>query len=436
MKPYPAYKDSGIAWIGEVPEHWIDKRLKYSLMLITDKDVDDSTTKIALENIESWTGKYLETSTEFAGDGVAFKRDDLLFGKLRPYLAKVWQAEFDGNAVGDIFVYRANKAIVPRFAFYRFISRDFIDIVNGSTFGAKMPRASSEFIGNLTFAYPPPAEQTAIAAYLDRKTAQIDTLIERKRRLIQLLQEERTALISQAVTKGLNLTAKMKDSGVEWIGEVPEGWELKRLKYLLASNKNALKAGPFGSQLKGTELDRNGKYKVYNQRTVLDNDFTSGTDFINDEKYASLKDFTVFSNDILLTTRGTIGKCVIVPDGIETGVLHPCLIRVQLNNAIVLNEWLELYINQSGLFGENVQYNSNATTIEVIYTYTLKEVVIPVPPLSEQTAIAAYLDEKTTQIDQTIVRTERQIELLQEYRTALISAAVTGKIDVREEVVL
>jgi len=200
MKPYPKYKDSGVEWIGEVPEHWGVKRIKYFFRLITEKNSTLETKKVALENIESWTGRFIDSEVDYQGKGISFLKGDVLFGKLCPYLAKVLNAKFSGASVGDVFVMRPKLGIFSRFAFYRFLSKPFIDIVNGSTFGAKMPRASWNFIANLYIAVPDYDEQGAIAAYLDRKTAQIDQTITKIKKQTDLLQEYRSTLISEVVT--------------------------------------------------------------------------------------------------------------------------------------------------------------------------------------------------------------------------------------------
>jgi len=192
-------KGSGIEWIGEIPEGWEVKRLKFNLQLLTEK-TDRRESPVALENIESWLGRYKETESEFQGEGVAFKKGDILFGKLRPYLAKVWLADFSGEAIGDFFVMRPSVNIDGRFAVYQILNNEFISIVDGSTFGAKMPRVSWDFMANLRLLTPPLEEQHIIADYLDRETAKLDSLISKIREHIARLQEYRTALISAAVT--------------------------------------------------------------------------------------------------------------------------------------------------------------------------------------------------------------------------------------------
>jgi len=200
LNPDAPMKDSGIEWLGEVPGHWEVKRLKYFFKLITEKDYSLQTKKVALENIESWTGRFIDSEVDYQGEGISFLEGDVLFGKLRPYLAKVLNAKFSGASVGDIFVMRPKLGISSRFAFYRFLSELFIDIVNGSTFGAKMPRVSWDFIANLHIAMPNNNEQRTISDHLGRKTTTIDQTKLRIEKQINLLKEFRTALISEAVT--------------------------------------------------------------------------------------------------------------------------------------------------------------------------------------------------------------------------------------------
>lgn len=199
LNPDAKMKDSGVEWLGMVPENWKVRRLKFNLGLLNEK-AERRDFSIGLENIEGWSGKLLKTDTEFEGDGIAFNEGDILFGKLRPYLAKVYLAECSGEAVGDFHVMRPRKGIVSRFAQYQMLNREFISIVDGSTYGAKMPRASWDFIGGMMVTAPPEVEQAAISSYLDDQTTRIDTLVKKAKLTIGLAKEHRVALISAAVT--------------------------------------------------------------------------------------------------------------------------------------------------------------------------------------------------------------------------------------------
>jgi len=194
------FKDSGVEWLGKIPRWWEIKKLKYILSLQTKKVSIKKQKVIALENIESWSGKIVKTQSNYQGEDVEFQQDDILFGKLRPYLAKVYQCKEKGIAFGDILTYRPNIETASKFAFYAMLSEIFINIVDSSTYGSKMPRASVEFVNNMPIPLPPKEEQKAIATYLDQKTQAIDTLIDKATKSIELLKEKRTALISAVVT--------------------------------------------------------------------------------------------------------------------------------------------------------------------------------------------------------------------------------------------
>lgn len=425
MKRYDEYKDSGVEWIGEVPRHWKSCRFKDFMKLST--TASDSIHKIGLENIESATGRFIETNTEFEGNGVEFKKDSIVYGKLRPYLQKVWLAEFEGNAVGDFFVFNAKSNSCPLYIKYLMLSDGFTKEADGSTFGAKMPRVSSDFILTLHFCLPPIMEQMCIANYLDKKCSEIDNVISAQQKRIALLQELKQSVITHAVTKGLNPNVEMKDSGVEWIGEVPKHWKIYKIKHCCKTEQYSIKTGPFGTQLKGEDLQPQGDVAVYSQQNVINNDFTKVRYFVSFKKAESLKGFYTMPNDILVTSRGTIGKAAILSSAFPNGILHPCLIALRLKQEICLNDWLVMYINETDCFKKDVTLSSNATTIDVIYTGTIKHIYIPIPPSNEQVEILAKLKEKCASIDSAISKAQHQVELLQEYKQSLITEVVTGK---------
>ena len=243
--PYPAYKPSGADWLGDIPAHWEVRRLKFVASQVTFKLDQKPSDKIylGLESIESGTGRLLPDLLADTVESVvsAFQSGDVLFNKLRPYLAKVVHADFDGVCTSELMVLRPNCGLLHnRFLFYLMLSHGFISIVNAMTYGVKMPRASPSYIANLAICLPPLAEQRVIAEYLDRETAHVDALIAKKRELLDLLERQRTALISHAVTKGLNPATPLKPSGVDWLGEIPAHWEVRRLKFVASINPDLL----------------------------------------------------------------------------------------------------------------------------------------------------------------------------------------------------
>jgi type I restriction enzyme S subunit len=457
MKKYDNYKNSGIEWIGEIPQHWEINRLKnigklYSgLSGKSGSDFEKAPTNdykpfINFTNIAN--NKYI-VSDNFGFVKIysnenqnQVKKHDLFFLMSSENQEDVGKSALLLEDFGELYLnsfckgFRLTNNFDARFINYLLSSSALSQIISLEGKGFTRINLRMEGVENLPIFLPESiAEQTAIANFLDYKTTQIDTLILKKEAFISLLQEERIAVINQAVTKGLDPNVPMKDSGVEWLGEIPEHWAVKKLKYLLKENKDALKTGPFGSHIKNSDFIPDGKYKVYTQRNVLDNEYENGCEGISEEKFKELRGFLVHDRDVLITTRGSIGRCSIFPKGQTLGILHPCLIRVQVNEDLSLNDWVVNYINNTSLFYNNVKFNSNSTIIDVIYGYTLKEIFFPVPTLSEQKTILDFLDTKLNEIESLISKSQQEIELLKEYKTALISEVVTGKVDVRNVII-
>lgn len=428
---YENYKDSGIEWLGEVPGHWEVKRLKHNLQLLTEK-TDRREHPVGLENIESWSGRFVETETKFEGEGVAFKCGDILFGKLRPYLAKAYLAETTGEAVGDFHVLRPAAEIDGRFAQYQILNRDFIAIVDGSTFGAKMPRAGWDFLGNMALATPPKVEQSVISTFLDFETAQIDALIAEQQKLIALLKEKRQAVISQAVTKGLDPTVPMKDSGIEWLGKVPEHWiGPMKLISLAEKKRNSFVNGPFGSDLLANELTQEGVPVIY-IRDLKQNGYLRVSEVcVTEDKAKQICFCNVMNGDVLVAKVGDPpGLAVLYPDSEPEAVVTQDVIRIRANREVILPNYLCSLLNSDigRICIDNISVESTRTRIGL---GDYKQVRLVIPSITEQISIASFLDNETAKIDELIAEAQCGIELLKERRSALISAAVTGKIDVR-----
>ena len=216
-----------------------------------------------------------------------------------------------------------------------------------------------------------------------------------------------------------------KPSGIDWIGDIPSHWNIMPFNQICRSEKYAVKTGPFGSQLKGEDLRENGDIRVYNQRNVIDNDFSDVTSFVTSEKAKELDSFYTRPNDLLITSRGTIGKSAILPSSVEMGILHPCLIALRIDISQANLKWVQRWINDSEAFRIEIVSKSNATTIDVIYTETIKNIRLALPPIAEQEAISAWLDEKCEEIDAAIAKVDREIELIDELKQSEISRAVT-----------
>ncbi len=426
MKRYETYKDSGIQWWEEIPTHWDLKKAKHIFSLVTENVSDSSLPKIALENIESWTGKYIETDSDFMGEGVEFKKDDILFGKLRPYLAKVYKAEFAGQAVGDIYVFRGNEEQNPEYLKYLLLSYPFISVVDGSTYGAKMPRANWDFISHLVLPCPPKTEQVTIAAFLDHKVGKIDATIAEKEQMLEDLKNYRSAIISEAVTKGLDKNVEMKDSGIEWMGMIPKHWGLVKLKNKAKVNGRIGFRGYTTADLvpKGQGAYTIGGKHITN--CVID---LSNPDFISWDKYYESPEIMVKKGDILMAQRGSLGKAALVREDIGHATINPSLV---LLNSIAMNEVFLYYYLVSSSCLAYIDLLNTATAVPMISQNQIENIFVPIPSGKEQKQIADYLDRKTKEIDETTIIVSTQISDLKSYKSALITEAVTGKIDLRD----
>jgi type I restriction enzyme S subunit len=426
MKKYQSYKTESEEWIGDIPIHWIKSRVGRHFKIergrvISKEEIQDNlgdypvyssqtTNNGELGRISTYDfdGEYVTWTTDGEKTGTCFYRN----------------GKFNTTNVCGMLSIRETTPYSLKFLNYYLnqVTRPYVRLdIN--------PKLMNNMMSEIPLLIPPLQEQLEIVQFLDEKTELIDKLISTKERKINLLKEQRTSLINQVVTKGLNPNVKMKDSGVEWIGEIPENWNFLPIKYTLQKNKDSIRTGPFGSSLKSDEFLDEG-VRVYNQRSVYDEDFSKSDIFISEEKFQELKGFIVLPGDVLITSRGTIGRMTIVPVNGEVGVLHPCLIRLRLNIGVLNPNYLWWYINHSSLFINSVKIESNSTTIEVIYSETLSTIRLPLPLITEQHQIVEFLNSKTIEIDNLIGLEQKKIDLLKEYRQSLISEVVTGKIKV------
>ena len=408
-------KESGIDWIGQIPEEWEVTKLKYALLISNGKDYKD---------IEVEEGGY-----PVIGSGGVFARarnymydgDVVLLGRKgtidKPlfYSGKFWTVDtmFYSTALnGNNIKFMYYSSLLIPFSYY-------------STATA-LPSMTQSDLNNHVLCLPSVSEQQKIADFLDKKTAQLDKVKVLLEEQIQKLKDYRASLIYETVTKGLDKTVPMKDSGIDWIGQVPQGWGVSKLKFILEKGINSIKVGPFGSSLSGDAIRSSGKW-VYNQRNVLDNNFTETDFYISEAKCKELKNFSVSSGDILLTTRGTIGRVAIVPKKYCEGIIHPCLMKFKVDSKIVLPELIKYLFNDIPLVREQLNFLSNSTTIDVIYSYNLKNIIIPIIPIEEQYSTLEVLDRQTSAVDSLIKIKQKHIENINKQRQTLIYDYVTGK---------
>jgi type I restriction enzyme S subunit len=418
LQPYPEYKHSGVAWLGPVPSHWEIRRLKSTVANIVEhtSSMDGADVYVALEHVESWTGRVRPDRGEshFIGQVKRFERDDVLFGKLRPYLAKVARLPVRGVCVGEFFVLRSGRRqLLHAFLENLLRCKHTIDVINGSTFGAKMPRADWQFVGNLQICVPPPDEQSAIVRFLDWANGRLERAIRAKRKVIALLNEEKQAIIHRAVTRGSDPTVPLKPSGIAWLGEIPEHWEVIRSRYLF---REVVDTGYPKARL--LSIDR---FKGVIPQDETGRRTRAAEDRIN---YKRVRPGQLAYN-LMNAFMGAIGFSA------YDGIVSPAYAVAKPSREIeplYFHNLLRtpLYTGENNRLSYGIMYERNR-----LYFHCFKLVPILVPPLPEQHAIIRSIAENTMKLETAIDRAEREIGLLREYRLRLIADVVTGKLDVR-----
>ncbi len=416
-------KESGIDWIGQIPEEWEMSKIRYLVTTRSEKRITDSSVPyIGLENIESQTGKFVKTGIQVdKSENIVVEIGDVLFGKLRPYLRKYWRATFTSTASSEFLVFQSSE-LDMNFLYYAIQSDSFIEEVNTSTYGSKMPRASWEYIKNMRIAFPTSlVEQQKIADFLDKKTAQLDKVKSLLEEQIQKLKDYRASLIYKTVTKGLDKTVPMKDSGIDWIGQVPQGWGVNRLKYL------ANKIGSGKTPLGGSEIfEETGilfirSQNVHNGLIQLEDKST----YINRNIHRQMIGTSVEKNDILLNITGaSIGRVAKYDLDVEANVnQHVCIIRC---DRLVLPDYLMYFIMSE--FGQfMIKIHQISGNREGLSFDNIGNFKIIIPDLDYQYKISQYLNKKMLIINQMIKTKDQQIENINKQRQTLIYDYVTGK---------
>lgn len=424
MKKYDSYKDSGIEWIGEIPNHWNISRYRYfyfSNMGVT----------LLKEDVKE-DGIYpVYSATE----------TDVLFGYVDE--ATIILNEGDiviparGNSIGHIKVVTSPSTSTQTTIYSKKISQNietnfvkyFLQGLREHLFQfdrTAIPQITVNQVKNNPLVIPPPEEQIAIAHYLDRKTAEIDELIADKKRLLELYEEEKNAIINQAVTKGINPDVPMKDSGIEWLGEIPEHWDTVNFNhYVFLRHGYQFRNFDFTSTgikvIKITQLKASGELEV--------NDVS----YISEDRLDEFRDILIVEGDILMAlTGGTIGKIIRAPK-----IEEPLLQNYRVGNFFPKNDLITkdflFWVLSSDLILKQIFYDQRETGQPNIGKEDFGRMFFVLPSsTNEQDKIVEFIKSEINRIDAKKAKTKKLIDLLTEYRTALISEVVTGKIKVIE----
>ncbi len=433
LKLYPAYKPSGMEWFQQIPSHWEMKCLKRLVQVNPiggRAKKEETVTFLPMEAVSTnglIDGTRIERRANYPDSLTEFQRRDVILAKITPCFENGKGAYLEslqtGKGVGstEFHVFRPDKSLLlPGFLYYLVTNGDFRNYATAFMEGsAGQKRVTTPFVSNCKFPIPPKQEQHRIATFLDQKTAEIDEAISKKQRLIDLLKEQKVILINQAVTKGLNPNVPLRDSGVEWIGEVPAHWEVRRGKRTFTPRKEL--ARPNDIQLSATQ--------AYGVIAQADYEKKIGRKIVKILQHLE-KRRHVEVDDFVISMRSFQG-------GLERAWVSGCI----RSSYIVLQPATNLVVGYFTYLFKSIGYikalQGTANFIrdgQDLNFENFCEVDVPFPPIEEQRQIAQTLDYITVDIATAIDRTQHQTTLLQEYRTILIANVVMGKLDVREAV--
>lgn len=428
---YEAYKDSGVDWIGEIPEHWEMLPLRAIFDERNEKNDGPKTDFILSVTKDRGVIPYDEkgaVGNNKSEDIERYKlvyRGDFVINKMNVIIGSLGMSNYFG-AFSQVYLVYKPKSTNINLNFYAFIfsnSSFYKSLIRYCT-GIMELRESlnKEEFKKILLPFPQHSEQTRIAEFLDDKTAKIDQTIAIRQKEIELLKERRQIQIQQAVTKGLDATVPMKDSGVDWIGEIPEHWEVRKLKY----NTSKIGSGVTPSGGATTYLEEGipllRSQNIYFEKIELEN-----VAYISQRTHNEMSNSKVKKDDILLNiTGGSIGRCNIYKFSFEANVnQHVCIVRPKNINPNYLNLLLSSSLGQFQIF-----FQQQGGGREGLNFQNLKNFYFPISPLEEQIQIVSYLEKIEEKISKAIMLKEQEIEKLKEYKTVLIDNVVTGKVKI------
>ncbi|TVM17096.1 restriction endonuclease subunit S [Oceanidesulfovibrio indonesiensis] len=435
---YPEYKDSGVEWLGKVPTHW---ELVRNIGLFEERNEKGSPDAELLavtilygvlkqSDLAEITDRK-NTASDDKSNYKLVREGDLVYNKMRMWQGAIGISPQDGIVSPAYIVLKPSTEINNRFFFYQFKTPGFISESGRFSYGLCDDMNSLRYkdFRSIYSIVPPQEEQTQIAAFLDHETAKIDRLIAKQEELIALLQEKRQAVISHAVTKGLDPNAPMKDSGVEWLGEVPAHWEVKKIKHITKSIEQGWSPQCESEPANG---DAWGVLKV---GCVNGGVFNSAENKKLPETMAPRPDYALKAGDLLISranTKDLVGSAAVVQHDHPNLMLCDKLYRLRLIDSVIPH-WVAFYLGTSNA-RERIELEATGAShsMQNIGQDTIKDIHCPVPPKGEADSILNCLSSKLSSLRNVEKKASTAIALLQERHTALISAAVTGKIDVRE----
>jgi type I restriction enzyme, S subunit len=438
LKPYSAYKDSGVSWLDVVPEHWNVLPLSsvYQQKQVKNKGLlEDTVLSLSYgriivrpkEKLHGLVPESFETYQVVDPNDIIIRPTDLQNDKVS---LRVGQVEQRGIITSAYMCLRTYGSLSAKYGYALLNTYDLLKVFYG--YGSGL-RQNLDFtcIKRMPVLVPPVEEQAAIAHFLAYADRRIRRYIHTKQKLIKLLEEQKQVVINEVATHGLDHNVLLRPSGIEWLGDIPEHWSVKRIRHLVDVYGPGIQMGPFGSSLT-TLAEQPTGYKLYGQENTISGDFEKGQRWLLATQYQLLKKYEIRPKDIVLTRKGSIGQCRLVPEGIQTGIADSDTIRVRLDSSQLEADFFVLLLHDASYIQRQVTATRRGAVLSGLNTMTVANLCLAVPPRDEQVLLMKEIYAQVAEFASAIENTKTAISLLHEFRTRLIADVVTGKLDVRE----
>ena len=430
MERYDEYKDSQTTWMGQVPNHWKLERAKWHFTLRNERGNNTPVLLAATQKYGMYPQDMIEgvvkvaEGTDFQQFRTVHKNEFVI--SLRSFQGGFERSDYEGVCSPAYQVFYADTQLNKNYLKYLFKNELFVDAMNALTVGIREGRnIKFEDFANSIIAIPPMAEQEAIAEYLNRKITHIDSVIEEAKSSIEEYKAWKSSIIYEAVTKGLDPNVEMKDSGVEWIGKIPIGWEVIRLKYFISGYK----AGPFGSSLITDRLNPSGNVLVYTPEHIAKKSVDLDKNlYLPDERIEEMQQFIVETGDIIFPIVGSLGRSMLITEEMPTGIINQRLAKFKLDTERLLMDYFLWLFSKSSFYGTYIDLYCRGSIIVNLTKQIVGNMPIPLPANKEEQArICEYLESKCSKVDFMIAEKEALIQDLESYKKSLIFEVVTGK---------
>ena len=452
LKPYPAMKDTGVPRLEAVPKHWDVRRLGQIGRLSKgnggnkDDEMPMGVPCVRYGDLYTTHTYFIRRSRSFVLQSTAerytpIKSGDILFAASGETYEEIGKSavnlmQSEACCGGDLILFRPEHPLEARYMGYATDCRPAAIQKAMMGRGITVKHIYGNQLKSLALALPPLTEQAAISRFLDHADRCIRRYIRAKQKLIALLEEQKQAIIHQAVTGQIDVGTGQPypaytPSGVEWLGGVPGHWEVRRMRHLVSTVTVGIQMGPFGASLTRLQHKDTG-YKLYGQENTISGNFGRGSRWITQKQFKELQRYELLPGDLVLTRKGSIGKCRLATEDMVPGIIDSDTIRVRPDENLVLRGFVVLLFHQAAYLRQQIEVFQRGAVVGGLNTATIAALCVVVPPVREQAAIVRVITPKMATLNAAVDAVCCQIEHVKEYRTRLIADVVTGKLDVRE----